>query len=328
MAFSITSLLQTESLDQTAQSRQLFEETYRQYARSFPAQAKDEPKMSFLRRVALHAVNFAADFVLEITDEKNLQSTGYTITDQFYGERRNGMGILENATKDRRQLREMRETMQDAQRITLSLAAPPPLPPVERGIPESARQIIPSASSSRSSVSGMGNGCFSATASQPSTAASHAFSTGRRSLSPNPPPYHHDGLSGNGNHSNDESQDDDSNDDDDDYMMTSPNDESKDTREWSYEALKHRGKGRYICPEWRTCTKGGNNGHGSPKIFKRNCMFRQHLQKHDKPHKCLLGGCPNKEGFARKDQLLRHQLNVKHEDNENKARAPYHMTRM
>lgn len=40
---------------------------------------------------------------------------------------------------------------------------------------------------------------------------------------------------------------------------------------------------------------------------------RQHMHKHDKPYRCPLSGCPNKDGFARKDQLERHIKNVRHD---------------
>ncbi|RXG45788.1 hypothetical protein VDGE_01566 [Verticillium dahliae] len=61
------------------------------------------------------------------------------------------------------------------------------------------------------------------------------------------------------------------------------------------DALRNRGKGTYTF------------------IFERNCMFRQHMDKHKKPYKCTKPGCPNKDGFARKDQLERHMQNVKHD---------------
>lgn len=38
-------------------------------------------------------------------------------------------------------------------------------------------------------------------------------------------------------------------------------------------SLSKRGKGRYHCPEWRTCTKGGASG-GQPVTFERNSAFR------------------------------------------------------
>ncbi|ROT36573.1 hypothetical protein SODALDRAFT_222249 [Sodiomyces alkalinus F11] len=78
--------------------------------------------------------------------------------------------------------------------------------------------------------------------------------------------------------------------------------------------LRNRGKGVYRCSYGKSCTKGGVDRHGNIVIFERNCMFRQHMDKHKKPFKCPIPGCQNKDGFARKDQLERHIKNVRHEN--------------
>jgi len=76
-------------------------------------------------------------------------------------------------------------------------------------------------------------------------------------------------------------------------------------------SLSGRGKGSHICPYGENCTKGGwRDGQGV--IFERNSAFKAHLQKHDKAYKCDLPGCTNKSGFARPDQLRRHQDTVSH----------------
>lgn len=76
--------------------------------------------------------------------------------------------------------------------------------------------------------------------------------------------------------------------------------------------LGHRGKGQYTCPHAYQCTKGGVNPDGTIVIFERNSVFRGHLQKHQKPYKCELPGCTNRTGFARADQLQRHQAIARH----------------
>ncbi|KAK3342138.1 hypothetical protein B0T25DRAFT_560062 [Lasiosphaeria hispida] len=77
-------------------------------------------------------------------------------------------------------------------------------------------------------------------------------------------------------------------------------------------SLKKRGKGSYTCPQGLGCTKGGVAADGSLAVFQRNSEFRTHLQKHEKAFKCNLPGCPTKKGFARIDQLRRHQETTRH----------------
>lgn len=99
--------------------------------------------------------------------------------------------------------------------------------------------------------------------------------------------------------------------------------------------LARRGKGHYNCPHMLECTKGGVSPDGTLIIFERNSAFRfvlicftnglslscfqvtdapnrAHLQKHDKPFRCDLPGCTNQRGFARADQLRRHQETTRH----------------
>lgn len=43
--------------------------------------------------------------------------------------------------------------------------------------------------------------------------------------------------------------------------------------------------------------------------YRADNRFRNHLAKHDKPFKCSISGCLN-PGFARKDQVRRHEETV------------------
>lgn len=81
------------------------------------------------------------------------------------------------------------------------------------------------------------------------------------------------------------------------------------------EALKSRGKGNHTCPKGKRCTKGGIDKDGELIVFDRNSAFVQHCNKHRKPYRCNLQGCPNqpkKRRFARRDGLERHQRSVPH----------------
>ncbi|KAL0941851.1 uncharacterized protein CTRU02_204614 [Colletotrichum truncatum] len=300
-ALNISSLLQTEQpVNHEDEGHRLLEDVFQQYQRKIPVKSKEEAVLSYYCNLVIHATKCSGYFAEQLTDEKSLQSTGYTIVDQAYCSRTHGVGILELARDQRKTLRQLKEVackaVKDMQDIMQQLS------PVERSPEEPTRHHAPTESSSRSSIStSTGMGVFSAVASQSSIATSHAYSD-RRSMSPGSPQY--DDVV-------DEMRD------DEDYDNVGDNDTNDDVKDgprgWNMDTLKHRGKGTYQCPHWRTCQKGGQNPNGGPKIFSRNCMFRQHLQKHSKPHKCRLPGCPNKEGFARKDQLVRHQQNVKHD---------------
>lgn len=81
------------------------------------------------------------------------------------------------------------------------------------------------------------------------------------------------------------------------------------------EALKQRGKGSYYCPLAHRCDKGGVDKDGNLVLFDRNSSFAQHCNKHRKPWRCDVPGCPNppkKRKFARRDGLERHKATVKH----------------
>ncbi|CAJ0547904.1 Ff.00g046580.m01.CDS01 [Fusarium sp. VM40] len=81
------------------------------------------------------------------------------------------------------------------------------------------------------------------------------------------------------------------------------------------DALKQRGKGSYYCPLGHRCDKGGVDKEGKLVLFDRNSSFAQHCNKHRKPWRCDVPGCPNppkKRKFARRDGLERHKLTVKH----------------
>ncbi|RDA91239.1 hypothetical protein CP533_0664 [Ophiocordyceps camponoti-saundersi (nom. inval.)] len=81
------------------------------------------------------------------------------------------------------------------------------------------------------------------------------------------------------------------------------------------DALRTRGKGNYSCPKAFNCTKGGVDKEGHLIIFDRNSSFAQHCNKHRKPWRCDIPGCPNppkKRRFARRDGLERHKMTVKH----------------
>ncbi|UNI22672.1 hypothetical protein JDV02_008537 [Purpureocillium takamizusanense] len=81
------------------------------------------------------------------------------------------------------------------------------------------------------------------------------------------------------------------------------------------DALRQRGKGTYSCPKGTRCKKGGVDKEGNLIIFDRNSSFAQHCNKHRKPWRCDIAGCPNppkKRRFARRDGLERHKATVKH----------------
>lgn len=81
------------------------------------------------------------------------------------------------------------------------------------------------------------------------------------------------------------------------------------------EALGIRGKGSHYCPLGYRCGKGGVDKDGSLVLFDRNSSFAQHCNKHRKPWRCDIPGCPNppkKRKFARRDGLERHKATVKH----------------
>lgn len=130
-----------------------------------------------------------------------------------------------------------------------------------RYLQEYRQHHMASDSSSRSSFSVLGSSSttgFSAVGSQASFSDSsrtyHPSDGDRRSTSP-PSPL-------------DEEEE-----DDDDVLDVDDSDE-RNTNRVDMDSLRHRGKGEYRCPYWRTCQKGGQNINGGPKIFHRNCMYR------------------------------------------------------
>ncbi|KAK3390091.1 hypothetical protein B0H63DRAFT_107116 [Podospora didyma] len=79
-----------------------------------------------------------------------------------------------------------------------------------------------------------------------------------------------------------------------------------------HPSLQARGTGTHKCPHGTSCRKGGVRPNGQVVIFSRNSAFRHHMAKHQKPYQCKLKGCPNTSGFAREDQLRRHEQTVAH----------------
>ncbi|KPM33880.1 hypothetical protein AK830_g12692 [Neonectria ditissima] len=104
---------------------------------------------------------------------------------------------------------------------------------------------------------------------------------------------------------------------DDNMSMTDDSGEDEDEQfaRIDMDALKQRGKGSYYCPLGHRCDKGGVNKDGDLVLFDRNSSFAQHCNKHRKPWRCDVPGCPNppkKRKFARRDGLERHKATVKH----------------
>jgi hypothetical protein len=107
----------------------------------------------------------------------------------------------------------------------------------------------------------------------------------------------------------DEGEDDGDDDDDEDEY------DDEEFQQIDMNALRQRGKGSYFCPKGRHCDKGGVDKEGNIVRFDRNSSFIQHCNKHRRPWRCELPGCPNppkKRKFARRDGLERHKLTVKH----------------
>jgi len=77
------------------------------------------------------------------------------------------------------------------------------------------------------------------------------------------------------------------------------------------DSLAQRGTGRHICPYGASCNKGGIKD-GKFLVFERNSAFRAHLLKHERMYICNMPYCTAKGGFARIDQLKRHQTFVSH----------------
>ncbi|KAJ9219775.1 hypothetical protein DTO169C6_7859 [Paecilomyces variotii] len=58
----------------------------------------------------------------------------------------------------------------------------------------------------------------------------------------------------------------------------------------------------------------------SPPTFRRPCEWNKHMDKHDRPYKCMEPGCDKIQGFTYSGGLLRHQREV-HKKNAN-AKKP------
>ncbi|WYZ37762.1 hypothetical protein EsH8_II_001268 [Colletotrichum jinshuiense] len=302
MSLNINSLLNPEkSVNHQTEVRNIWNRVFDHYLKTLPPPDSKAGALAYYGEIMIHAADALRAFKDELLDEERLNSTGHNIVDQaFRANGFNDMGILEHATKSRKMLRTMKDAV-DASVTSLENIKESCASPVQqkRSL-EPNPQAFFSESSSRSSFSlpaSTSTAVFSAVGSQTSVSDSsrmyHSSDRDRRSTSPASPQ---------------DDDDDELNDMDMDDLDSVDNVDNVDM-----ESLRHRGKGEYMCPYWKTCQKGGQDFNGRPKIFHRNCMYRQHIQKHSKPHKCRLPGCPNKEGFARKDQLVRHQQNVKHD---------------
>ncbi|GJC87550.1 hypothetical protein ColLi_10388 [Colletotrichum liriopes] len=325
MAFNINSLLNPEgSINQEAEVRKILSKAYADCDRTLPKQNPKEGALAYFSDVLIHITEVLyKNFTDELLDDERLNSTGHNIVDQAY--RANGfndMSILEFHTRKRKMLRSMKEAV-DANTTSLRTIRECASPVQEKRSSEPGQQTFFSESSSRSSFSysaSSSGAIFSAVASQASASdGSHTYRQSdqyRRSTTPASP-----------------QEDDDGNEDIDDNDTMMGDDSTDGARVGAnvdMDSLRHRGKGHYICPigrrvkreakitrgDPRSFTATACTGNGDTRHFSRphaNLDDRQHLQKHSKPHKCMLPGCPNKDGFARKDQLVRHQANVKHD---------------
>lgn len=65
--------------------------------------------------------------------------------------------------------------------------------------------------------------------------------------------------------------------------------------------------------------------HQSPPTFRRPCEWNKHMDKHDRPYKCLEPGCDKVQGFTYSGGLLRHQREVhkKNTDTKKPLMCPY-----
>lgn len=284
MSLNINSLLNPEkSVNHQTEVRNIWNRVFDHYLKTLPPPDSKAGALAYYGEIMIHAADALRAFKDELLDEERLNSTGHNIVDQaFRANGFNDMGILEHATKSRKMLR----------------FVPPPYPPLQRfhatnsclyrtmkdavdasvtsleNIKESCaspvqqkRSLEPnpqaffSESSSRSSFSlpaSASTAVFSAVGSQTSVSDSsrmyHSSDRDRRSTSPASPQ---------------DDDDDELNDMDMDDLDSVDNVDNVDM-----ESLRHRGKGEYMCPYWKTCQKGGQDFNGRPKIFHRNCMYR------------------------------------------------------
>ncbi|RYC54581.1 hypothetical protein CHU98_g11628 [Xylaria longipes] len=75
--------------------------------------------------------------------------------------------------------------------------------------------------------------------------------------------------------------------------------------------------GKFICT-WQDCT-------APVKEFSRKCEWSKHMDKHERPYKCLAVGCENIPGFTYSGGLLRHEREVhrKHGGPKNPLYCPH-----
>ncbi|KDN61751.1 hypothetical protein CSUB01_10531 [Colletotrichum sublineola] len=306
MSLKINSLLNPEgSIYQEAEVRKILSKAYADCERTLPKQNPKEGALAYFSDVLIHITEVLyKNFTDELLDEERLNSTAHNIVDQAY--RANGfndMDILEFHTRKRKMLRSMKEAI-DANAASLKSIKECASPGQENRASEAGQQTFFSESSPRSSFSYSASSSGAVTLQASVLDSSNTYRQSdryHRSTTSSSPLEGDNGI-------------DDLDDDTNDTMMR--DDGVEGTRPGAnvgMDPLMQRGKGHYICPHWQTFQKGGQDHKGGLKIFYRNCMYRQHLQKHSKPHKCMLPGCPNKDGFERKDQLVRHQANVKHD---------------
>ncbi|KAI1272456.1 hypothetical protein F5Y07DRAFT_392001 [Xylaria sp. FL0933] len=69
------------------------------------------------------------------------------------------------------------------------------------------------------------------------------------------------------------------------------------------QIVKNR-EGKFICT-WHNC-------NAAIKEFSRKCEWNKHMDKHERPYKCLSVGCENIPGFTYSGGLLRHEREVHH----------------
>ncbi|KAI2630022.1 hypothetical protein GGS21DRAFT_492129 [Xylaria nigripes] len=76
-------------------------------------------------------------------------------------------------------------------------------------------------------------------------------------------------------------------------------------------------EGKFVCT-WPDCTS-------TSKEFSRKCEWSKHMDKHERPYKCLAAGCENVPGFTYSGGLLRHEREVhrKHGGPKNPLYCPH-----
>ncbi|GKT61222.1 hypothetical protein ColTof4_01312 [Colletotrichum tofieldiae] len=269
MSLKINSLLNPKgSINYEAEVRKILSKAYADCDRTLPKQDPKEGALVYFSDVLIHITEVLyKNFTDDLLVEERLSSTGDNIIDQAYRAGGfNDMGILEFHTRKRKMLRSMKETV-DSNTASLRSIRECASPVHEKHPSEPGQQTFFSESSSRSSFShsaSSSGAAFSAFGLQSSVSdGSQIYSQSdryRRSFNRTSPQEADDGKEDTDN---------------DDTMM---GDESADGARMGIdvdmESLRQRGKGHYICPQWQTCQKGGQDYEVKPKIFYRNCMYR------------------------------------------------------